>query len=426
MVLMRSTDPLLRLAVALAIGLLIGMERGWEQRELPEGERVAGFRTFGLIGLLGGLATMLPGQWSLAVPVAFAGVATLAALGYWRQSRREHHLGYTTEVAALVTFALGVLAGFGRYEAASATAVVVALLLSFKPELHGFLRWIDREELLATLRLLLISVVLLPILPDHSYGPWHAINPYRLWWMVVLVAAVSYVGYFAIKSLGQSRGVLLTGLFGGLVSSTAVSVTLSRRAVTDPSAELPVASAIVAASAMMFPRMLAIVAPVAPGLVQPLAWPLIVAGFVGGAIAVWYERRTVAHAGQGSGEPLELRNPVDLTIALEFGLLLAVIMIAARGITETVGDRGLYVVAAVSGLVDVDAISLTVAAMFVRGEILAPVATIAILIPAAVNTIVKPALVFGISGARLGTRVAVPLLAALASGAIVLWLGSAV
>jgi uncharacterized membrane protein (DUF4010 family) len=421
MVLMRATDPLVRLAVALAIGLLIGLERGWEQRDLPEGGRIAGFRTFGLIGLLGGVATMLPGQWSLAVPVAFAGVAILTAIGYWRQSTDEHHLGYTTEVAALVTFALGVLAGFGRFENASSAAVVVALLLSFKPEMHGFLRWIDREELLATFRLLLISIVLLPILPDRGYGPWQALNPYHLWWMVVLVAVISYLGYFAIKSLGANRGVLLTGLLGGLVSSTAVSVTLSRRAATEPSTETPAASGIVAASAMMFPRMLAIIAPVAPALLAPLSWPLMSAGIVGGAIAAWYERRAIGAVETG-GAALELRNPVDLRIALEFGLMLAVIMVAARGITATAGDRGLYVVAAASGLVDVDAISLTVAAMLTRGEIAPAVATVAILIPAAVNTVVKPALVFIISGARLGTRVAIPLLLALAAGAAALWL----
>jgi hypothetical protein len=220
-----------RLAVALAIGPLIGLERGWERRELPEGQRAAGFRTFGMIGLLGGVTVQVGGSsQGLVLAVVAAAVSIFAALGYWREPWRGQDVSITSLIAVLLTFCLGALAGMGEMTAASSTAVVVTFLLGFKPELHRIIRRIERPELLATLRLLLISVVLLPVLPDVGVGPWQAFNPYRTWWMVVLVAGASYVGYFAIKVLGEKRGVLMTALCDGLVSSTAVTVSLARHA----------------------------------------------------------------------------------------------------------------------------------------------------------------------------------------------------
>ena len=222
-------EVLLRFGVALALGLLMGLERGWERRERPEGSRVAGFRTFGLISLLGGVTAYL-GAESRVLLLTAVGLALAAVLvaGYWRESEREADVSATTTVAALVAYGLGALAGLGQLTAASATAVVVTLVLGFKLELHQLLRRIDRAELLATLRLLLISIVLLPVLPDRELGPWAAINPYRIWWMVVLVAGISYVGYFANRILGEERGVMLTGFFGGLASSTAVTLAFAR------------------------------------------------------------------------------------------------------------------------------------------------------------------------------------------------------
>ena len=253
-----NLDTLERLGVALALGLLIGLERGWERRELPEGERVAGFRTFGLISLLGGVTTvLLPDSRPALFGSMIAVLGVVVALGYWRESERSKDLSLTTTVAELLTFALGALAGAGNLIAAAATAVVATLVLGFKPEMHELLERIERPELLATLRLLLISVVLLPILPDRGFGPWSAVNPYSIWWMVVMVAAISYVGYFGIRLLGSERGLLITGLFGGLVSSTAVTASFARLG-KDQSREGQelVAAGIVLASATMFPRML--------------------------------------------------------------------------------------------------------------------------------------------------------------------------
>ncbi|MBM3541337.1 MAG: MgtC/SapB family protein, partial [Alphaproteobacteria bacterium] len=221
---MTDIETIGRLGLALALGILVGIERGWHAREEPEGSRVAGVRSFALSGLLGGLAGSLAedmGEALLAAMfLAHAGVMILFRL---RATAASHDYGSTTTVAALVTFALGALAVRGPMEAAAAGAVLTALLLGIKPVLHGWLARLEYAELMATLKLLAMSVVLLPVLPDRGFGPWQALNPYELWWMVVLVASLSYVGYFAAEMAGPRRGAVLAALAGGLVSSTAVT-----------------------------------------------------------------------------------------------------------------------------------------------------------------------------------------------------------
>jgi len=412
-----------RLGVALALGLLIGMERGWERRELPEGQRVAGFRTFGLISLLGGVTVLLAAQSQglfLSAVVVVLGAAV--ALGYWRESAPGEDISVTTTIAALLAFGLGALAGNGQLTVAASTAVVVTLLLGFKPELHRLLQRIERQELLDTLRLLLISVVLLPILPDRGFGPWQVFNPYRLWWMVVLVAGISYAGYFGIKLLGKERGVLATGLLGGLASSTAVAVSMARRGKDEPEMQHLLAAGVVTAAATMFPRMLVIVFAISPTLAAHLLWPLLLASLAAFVAAAWYAWRSGREKLRDGGEELKASNPLELRMALQFGLLLAVIMVLARAAREWMGAPGLYGLAAVSGLVDVDAITLSVASMAERGETTTAIAAAVILIPAAVNTAVKPVLVTVICGARMGLRVAAPLFVALLAGALGLWM----
>jgi uncharacterized membrane protein (DUF4010 family) len=214
------------LGVALAIGLLIGVERGWAERDEEEGTRVAGVRTFALIGLLGGAAALVAQPLGALLPalglVALAGLFATAHVIHART--RPDQLGITVPVAGLLTFVLGALAAAGETAVAAAGAVVTALLLSSKPILHHWLGTLRRRELSAGLQLLLLSVVVLPLLPDQGYGPWQTLNPYRIWWMVVLIAAMSFVGYFAVKEVGARRGAVFTGLFAGLASSTALTL----------------------------------------------------------------------------------------------------------------------------------------------------------------------------------------------------------
>lgn len=420
-----NPELFVRLGVALAIGLLLGLERGWHARALPEGARVAGIRTFGIIGLLGGTAAILSETFGgLLLAVVFLALATVAAIGHWRASLKSPDVSITTTAAMLIAFALGALAGLGELAVAASGAVVITLLLGIKPELHGMLRRIERKELLATLRLLLISVVVLPVLPDQGYGPWEAINPYRIWWMVVLVAGISYVGYFAIRLAGSRRGILLTGLLGGLASSTAVAINFARLGKTNAAMQDLLAAGIAVAAATAFPRVLVLATIIAPSLFDRLVWPLFTASIVAFAGAAWYARRSARAVEDGGGEGLEPRNPLELKVAVPFGLLLAVVMVLARAFRDWLGETGLYLLAAVSGLGDVDAITLSLASMIERGEASASVVAAATVLAVATGTASKPVLVTAIGNLRMGLHVAVPLLAALLAAAAVIWLGA--
>ena len=408
-----------RLGVALAIGLLIGLERGWEYRSLPEGGRVAGIRTFGLVSVFGAIAVQLGGPYhELFLSASILAIAILMGVGYWRETIRSEDVSITTSIAALLTFGFGAMAGTGHLTIASSAAVVITLILGFRLELHSMVAHIEREELFATLRLLLISVVMLPILPNRAMGPWSALNPYQIWWMVVLIAAISYVGYFAIKFLGERRGVIVTGLFGGMTSSTAVALTLSPIARDRKMREL-VAAAIIAASTIMFPRLLLIAIAVAPAFAVSLVAPLAAATLVGAAGAGWFAWRSRNAKPGATAKEVEPGNPLKLWFAIKFGLMLAVIMILARAAKGLLGDRGMFTIAGLSGLVDAAPITLSVSAMTNQGQAKPETAEIAILIAAAVNTILKPALMTYLAGLRAALPVWISLLAALGAGAIV-------
>jgi uncharacterized membrane protein (DUF4010 family) len=406
-------DLLLQLIVSLAIGLLIGLERGWQERAAPEGSRIAGLRTFGLIGFLGGLWAVLAEQLgALVLGFAFAVLAALMILAHREDVRRNRDLGITTVVAALVTFALGALAVLGQVAVAAAGAVLTMTLLSLKPVLHHWLLRMEYHDLTAVIKLLLISVVVLPALPNEGYGPWQALNPYRIWWMVILIAALSFAGYVAIKWAGARRGLLLTGLLGGMVSSTLVTLNFARLA-RDGHLTGSLAAGIVLAAAVMFPRMLATVAVVNAALLPALAVPLGLMTCTAAAGAWWLGRRQAdAH-----GEPaLPVGNPMELLTALKFGALLALVMLLARGMHEWLGQGGLYVAAAVSGLTDVDAITLSLAQM-AQGTVDPQAAARGIVLAALVNTAFKGGLAAAIAGRRLA-RLVLPVFALTAAAGV--------
>jgi uncharacterized membrane protein (DUF4010 family) len=357
--------------------------------------------------LLGGVVAELAGDHGPLLIAAIAvALGIVLAAGYWRESEIDRDVSLTTSVTALVAYSLGALAGRGELLGASSSAVVLTMLLGFRPELHNLIRAIDRQELLATFRLLLISVVLLPVLPNHGYGPWAAFNPYHIWWMVVLVAAVSYVGYFATRLMGAERGILITGLFGGLASSTVVALSLARRARHDLQVPNLLAAGATIASAIMWPRIILIVSAVDPDLAGRLAIPIAASTIVAVAGAVW-----LAHRGRNEekalatdGAKMPATNPLDLGTAIRFGLILTAIMVAARAASAWAGASGLLLVAGISGLVDVDAISLSVASMSIHRLAAPDVAIAAILLAAAVNTVLKPAISLVIGGAPMGLR----------------------
>jgi uncharacterized membrane protein (DUF4010 family) len=407
-------DVVLRLGVALAIGLLLGLERGWHERDLAEGKRIAGFRTFGLIALFGGLAATLSAEIGYFVVVAgLVSVAIAFGIAQWHELKRDPDIGITTNVAALVAFGLGALAGTGRMFAAVSAAVVVALLLGVKPEMHHLLQRIERRELLATLRLLLISVVVLPILPDRTFDPWDALNPYQLWWMVVLVAGISYVGYFATRLIGERKGILATAVLGGLASSTATVLSLSRRARDRPENSGLFVSGMLAATATMFPRTLLIAAVVAPPLLPFLAAPLLSAA-VTAAIAAALSARVAGKAKPSQSAETTHANPLDLKTALQFTLVLVPVMVLARVLKEWVGEAGLFALAAISGLVDIDAVTLSLATMVTDADTTVVVAGMSIIVASVINTLVKPVIAFAVAGRAVGGRLLLTLIAVLA------------
>lgn len=427
---MITPDPLLvthfiNIGIALAIGLLVGSERGWQGRGRSEGTRVAGIRTFSLIALTGGVIAAatdpLPDfqRW-LVCALAFFPVAMILGIGYFQSSRQDGNLSITTEVAAMLIFWLGALPGFGLALPAAASAVVLSLLLHLKDRLHQWLRVLDETELLGTLQFLLVSVVLLPLLPNRDFGPWQSFNPYELWWMVVLISGLSLVGYFAMRLAGSRKGIMATSLTGGLVSSTAVTMSLSRLHREVQGTEI-IAAGILLACSTMFARILIVAAVLNKALITSLLLPLG-AGLAILLVSAWLLWRR----GESSGESNpQVRNPFQLIPALQFASFLAVVMLAAEALQEGFGHTGLYVLSVFTGIADVDAIVLSLSPK--GGDSLAAeVVVLCISLAAGTNTLMKGLYCRFIGGPELGWKVLKPagasallvLLAALAMFAI--------
>jgi len=379
-------DILLELASALAVGLLIGIERGWSGRNEDEGERIAGLRTFSLLGLLGGVWAQLSGilsDWLIAV--SFVAIAALVIVGHYIETRRTDDIGTTTAFAMLLTFSLAAWAGFGYYMPALATSVVVVALLGMKPVLHKWLTHIETEEIYAGIKLLIISVVLLPLLPDQGYGPWEALNPFWIWLMVVLICGISFAGYFAMKYSGKQLGALITAITGGLASSTAVTLSMAQFAMKRISKTIFMSGVMVASSIMCI-RVAIEVFVVNAELLELLWLPLLLLflGIIAGAAWLWYKSGT---AEPESTEP-DLRNPFRLTMAIQFGLLLGLIMVLAAFMQEQFGEQGVYALSVISGLMDVDAITLSLSRLALD-DLAARTAVIGIILASVTNTIVK-------------------------------------
>lgn len=400
------------IGIAIALGLLVGSQRGWHERGQREGSRVAGVRTYTLIALFGslvaaGVNALSPFQAWLLCGLAFLPVATLLVAGFYQSAAADGNVSITSELAAMMVYWLGVLPAFDLALPAAASAVILALLLHMRETLHRLLAALDHAELLGTLQFLLASVVLLPLLPDQGFGPWDAINPYQLWWMVVLISGLSLLGYFAMRLAGARKGVLLTSLSGGLVSSTAVTLSLSR--LQGDMRNPPVlAAGILLAAATMFARILAVVAVLKGELLSALLMPMLAGLIVLLAAAGYQWRRTHDH---GQETVLRVHNPFQLGPALQFAGLLALVMFATEALLHWFGQGGLYVLSVLTGVADVDAIVLSLAPKG-GSELAAGVVVLCIALAAASNTLMKGIYCRVIGGAELGWRVLVPTLLA--------------
>ena len=407
------------LVAALAVGLVIGLERGWHDRELPEGGRVAGLRTFALTGLLGGVLGHLQpdfGAWPLLG--ALLGLALLLTVSYVRNAELSGNLSATTPVAMLLTLVLGAFAAHGNITLALSAAVIGAVFLDLKPTLHGWLRLIDHRELTASLQLLVLSMVILPYLPNTGLGPYAALNPYQLWWAVILIAGLSLTGHFAMRITGAQRGVLWTGILGGLASSTAATLALARYAREQPSLAGAAVAGTLAACGVMFFRMVVLLGVIRPTLLSTFGSALVVTGVVLLCMALWRWRkldRTVV--GEGA---VGAMAPFDLGTALGFGVLLAVMSVLVPAAKQWLDTSGLYVLSAVSGLADVDAILISLARLHGAGG-LSTVATVTALgLATLANMVAKVGIAWTTGGAQVGKSVVFGYLGAMASGVVVL------
>jgi uncharacterized membrane protein (DUF4010 family) len=385
----------LELLVSLAVGLLIGMEREWrQQRDADEADHHAGLRTFGLFGLLGGIAGLFEQQAGWLVAAALLAVAAILVAQRRRGDRNLPAEDVTTLAAALVTTMLGALATFGMPQLAATAAVVIVVLLHLKPTLHRWVGALSMDELRAVLRLLVISLVVLPVLPDQGYGPYAALNPRNIWWYVVLISLLSFAGYLAIRILGSQRGYLVTGLFGGMVSSTATTAALARLAQQDRQSVAPLAAGIALANGVSVLRMLVVVAAIHPALAIAVAWPLGWFALVALACALLLWR---FQAGRGSGQSIEINNPFGIGPALKLAAILAAVQLLAAFLEDRYGQAGLQALAAIAGLVDVDAIALTVSRGTAGGSAIEPAVT-ALLIAVLANAVFKSVLLFSAGG----------------------------
>ncbi len=404
-------SELIALLVSLGLGLLVGLQRQWATDE------IAGIRTFPLFALLGTLLAITGGGEPVLLAAGFVCiVALLVAANFMAPDVRLP--GITTEMAALVTYGVGIAVGFGQTLPAVVVTGVMTVLLHWKAELHRLVSGIGRDELTAAVRWVLLGLVILPVLPNRTYGPYAVLNPYKIWLMVVLIVGISLAAYVAYRAFGARAGTLLAGVLGGLISSTATSVSYANRS-RSHAAEAPSAAIVIMiASTVVFARVLVEIGVVnasflpiaAPPLVAVMAAMILVAG-----VAYLRANKDLGHMPQHD-------PPSDLRAAIWFGLLYGVILFAVAAAREHLGQRGLYAVAGLSGLTDVDAITLSVTNLVGEGRIEAGQGWRLILFGSLANLVFKGGAVFVLGSAALRRRI-VPLFGtSLVAGILVLLL----
>ena len=392
-----------RLVVALSIGLLIGLERGWQTRQESDHQRTAGLRTFALTGLLGGICGLMSVVSSPIVLaaglLAFTGALVLFS---FLEATAEKNFSVTGVVAGMLTFVLGAYAMLGLETVAVAAAVAMAILLALREPLHSWLRTITWPEIRSVLVLLAMSFLLLPILPNRTIDPWQVLNPAEIWLLAILIATVSFAGYIAVRVLGDRKGIAVAAIAGGLASSTAATLSFARLTREHPESTRLLAGGILLAGVTMLARILVLAGLLKPELLASLIWPTVAAASVlllSAALLLW--GRSSGRSGSAGQPELQIKNPFDFGTVLWLAALIAVIMLAAKRMVGQVGNAGLFLLAAVSGIADVDALTLSMARL-AGLQVAASDAANAILIAASVNTASKAAMAAFVGTAHLG------------------------
>ncbi|WP_448580341.1 MgtC/SapB family protein [Thermaurantiacus sp.] len=410
---MERFPDLVPLALSLAIGLLVGLERGWSARGAEAGTRVAGFRTFGLLGLLGGLAALAPVP--IAAVILGAGAALVVA-GYARAAAEPHARSATSAIAGLLVLGLGWFAASGHPVEALASAAMMTMVLALRHQLHDLLRGMTAAEVEAVGRFAIVALVILPLMPDRAMGPLDAWNPRQLWFVVVLVSGLSFAGYVAARRMGPEKGLMTAAGAGALVSSTAVTAAYARRLARAGPVAPALAAGISIASVVMLARVMVLTGLLARSALPSLAMILVPALLVQAGLALWLVRRARQSGKVGD---LELGNPLDFAPAIGLAAFLAGLALLSRWLLEHHGGAGIGFLLTLTGIADVDAAIITLSQL-PPGAVAPHAAGLLLALPVLVNSLWKAGIVMALGGVRAGWPAAWPLVASVAVAGVAL------
>ncbi len=386
-----------QIGIALLIGMMIGLQREMHNQKKGEAS-FAGTRTFALIALLGYLSSWMQSFVPHFLFVSFGVFGFLVISSYVIKTGKGKHQGATTEITSLITYIFGIMLYFSLDTYVISLAIVTLFLLEIKSDIAKFETFITTKDLSTATLFLMMTFVVLPLLPDKMVDPFEVFNPYKTWLMVVLIAGIAFLGYVAIKILGNKRGVYLTGIFGGLVSSTAVSITLSKLYTIEKMFSKNFAGGIAIASTIMYLRVLLETSFFNLALTKALAISYLGASMVGFAFVFYLYRNEKAH----KIEQIEVnKNPLALAEALKLGLLFGLIFGSIGIFQSRFGDSGIYIISFLSGFTDVDAITLSLSQLAIN-KISQEAAMNGIIIASTINSLVKLGIVFVLGGKKLG------------------------
>lgn len=411
-----------QLGIALILGTLVGLERE-KKYQMFNYHGFGGVRTFALVGLLGALTYILGKEVFLLFPLITGGFLFLIISAYMVVALKHDRTGLTSEIGAILVYLIGVLCAMDKYLIAMILAVSVMTVLHFKDNLHSWAKHLRNEEILSTIEFMIIAFVVLPLLPNENFGPYGFFNPYVVWLMVVFISGISFVSYIAMKVLGEKRGITLTGFLAGLISSTALTLSFSAQSKKNKGVIYPYVIAIVVASSAMFFRILFEVAILNRALLADLYYPMITMGVIGIlSVCFIFFRSRKFDSKSVERNKWEVKSPFSLIPALKFGLVFAFVLFLSRFAIDIMGNRGLYLTSFVSGLVDVDAITVSMANLAKSG-VSNFAAVTAITIAAITNTLIKGVIFFIFGNKKVALKImAVYLLMLLGGGVSMLFI----
>jgi uncharacterized membrane protein (DUF4010 family) len=414
-------DTVLRsLIVSASLGALIGLIRQWaeqqEQEPLKGEQETAGLRTFILWAILGYTAALISSEYSPFAFIAAMGIIGLHILLHGIRSEVKASIGLTTGAAALITYFIGALVFWNQLTLAVVLAALSMIVLGLKQYSHAWTRGFTPQDIRSTLQFVAVSGVILPLVPNEGFGPYHAINPYSLWWMVVLISGLGFVGYLLMRWLGARSGVILTGLIGGLASSTATTLAFSRESKACPELSSSFGLAIIMACTIMLGRVLIILGFIYPKFISVLWLPFTIMTLPG--IVYGISVYLLNHKKEGPMDLPDLKNPLSLSIAIKFGLIYGVISMLVKLFHEMDLNNGLLALSFVSGLTDMDAIALSITNNLKDGSVSLKLAAQAVILAALANTLLKAGLVMILGAPQLRKQISIAFSGLLFAGVV--------